>query len=64
MAFLDEAISLKFSAVKVSADPEESKGRVQPPEDFTVEFKRLTLKTLLMHEKGYNPHSVKINVSK
>jgi len=45
-------------------DPEESKGRAQPLEDFTVEFKRLTLKTLLMQENGYNPHSVKINVSK
>ena len=59
VAFLDEAISLKFSAVKVSTDPGESTGRAQPTEDLTIEIKRLTPKPLLMHENGYNPNLVK-----
>lgn len=57
IAFLKEAISLKVSTVQVSADPGESKGRPQLTVDLTTEFKRLTPKTLLMHENGYNPNS-------
>lgn len=64
IGFLNEPISLKFSAVKVPADPGEPKGKVQLTVELTIESKRLIPEPLLMHENGYNLNSSKITVSK